>query len=115
MAGFFLQPANATQRQYEALRAYFVEGLPSGEVARRFGYSPGSFRVLCHAEAVFCCQLLPPLLGFPRTCILAHSPQILRFATFVVVSRFVALSKLRFVSILYLTLILDTKNLYLLW
>ena len=33
---------------YEALRAYFVEGRPSHEVARDFGYSPGSFRVLCH-------------------------------------------------------------------
>ena len=33
---------------YEALRAYFLEGHPSHEVARAFGYSPGSFRVLCH-------------------------------------------------------------------
>lgn len=45
----FLVPSNPTHRQYEALRAYFVEGLPSAEVARRFGYTPGSFRVLCHA------------------------------------------------------------------
>lgn len=44
----FLEPVNATHRQYEALRAYFVEGLPSKEVAARFGYTPGSFRVLCH-------------------------------------------------------------------
>ncbi len=48
MARFFLEPANPTHRQYEALRAYFVEDLPSTEVARRFGYSPGSFRVLAH-------------------------------------------------------------------
>jgi hypothetical protein len=33
---------------YEALRAFFLEGRPSHEVARDFGYSPGSFRVLCH-------------------------------------------------------------------
>ena len=33
---------------YEALRAYFLEGRPSHQVARDFGYSPGSFRVLCH-------------------------------------------------------------------
>ena len=33
---------------YEALRAYFVEGRPSHIAAREFGYSPGSFRVLCH-------------------------------------------------------------------
>jgi hypothetical protein len=44
----FLQPANSTHRQYEALRAYFVDKLPSQEAARRFGYSPGSFRVLVH-------------------------------------------------------------------
>jgi transposase len=45
---FFLAPASAKQRQYEALRAYFVEGRPSREVARAFGYSAGSFQVLCH-------------------------------------------------------------------
>jgi hypothetical protein len=45
---FFLEPSNPKQRQYEALRAYFVEGRPSEEVARSFAYSPGSFRVLCH-------------------------------------------------------------------
>src|SRR6266852_114111 len=33
---------------YEALRAYFVEGRPSAEVAHDFNYSPGSFQVLCH-------------------------------------------------------------------
>jgi Transposase DDE domain len=44
----FLEPTNATHRQYEALRAFFVDGLPSAEAARRFGYTPGSFRVLVH-------------------------------------------------------------------
>jgi Transposase DDE domain len=44
----FIEPANATHRRYEALRAYFVEGLSGVEVARRFGYTPGSFRVLVH-------------------------------------------------------------------
>ena len=47
-ARFFLVPVNSLHRQYEALRAYFVEGLPSAEAARRFGYTPGAFRVLCH-------------------------------------------------------------------
>ena len=47
-AAFFLAPTSALQRQYEALRAYFVDRLPSAEVARRFAYTPGSFRVLCH-------------------------------------------------------------------
>jgi hypothetical protein len=48
LARLFTVPANATQRQYEALRAYFVEGLSGVEAARRFGYTPGSFRVLVH-------------------------------------------------------------------
>lgn len=45
---FFLEPGSAKQRQYEALRAYFVDGLPSAEAARLFGYSPGAFQVMCH-------------------------------------------------------------------
>jgi transposase len=48
LAKVFLEPSNATHRQYEALRAFFVEGLSSAEAARRFGYTEGSFRVLCH-------------------------------------------------------------------
>jgi hypothetical protein len=48
MAKRFLEPATTIHRQYEALRAYFVEGLPSHEAAARFGYTPGSFRILCH-------------------------------------------------------------------
>src|SRR5260370_42615844 len=45
---FFLSPQFLLQRQYEALRAFLVDDEPSAEVARRFGYSPGAFRVLCY-------------------------------------------------------------------
>jgi hypothetical protein len=45
---FFLEPDGPKQRIYEALRAYFVDQRPSAEVAKAFGYTPGSFRVLCH-------------------------------------------------------------------
>jgi hypothetical protein len=48
LARAFLVPSNPTHRQYEALRAYFVDELPSAQAARRFGYTPASFRVLCH-------------------------------------------------------------------
>jgi hypothetical protein len=48
LAQAFLTPTNSTHRQYEALRAFFVEQISSQEAARRFGYSPGSFRVLAH-------------------------------------------------------------------
>jgi hypothetical protein len=47
-AQFFLAPEKPLHRQYEALRAFFVEGSLSREVARRFDYTPGAFRVLCH-------------------------------------------------------------------
>ena len=45
---FFLEPKHPKQRQYEALRSFYVDDRPSQEVARAFGYSPGAFRVLCH-------------------------------------------------------------------
>jgi len=48
LAQRFLQPRNATQRQYEALRAYGVERLPAAPVAARFGYTTASFRALVH-------------------------------------------------------------------
>jgi hypothetical protein len=47
-ARFFLASEKPLHRQYEALRAFFVEGLPSHEAAKKFGYTPGAFRVLCH-------------------------------------------------------------------
>jgi transposase len=45
---FFLEPRHPRQRQYEALRRYFVDGLTSKAVAAEFGYTEGAFRVLCH-------------------------------------------------------------------
>jgi len=46
-ARFFKQPTVAAHRLYEALRAFFVEECSVPEVARRFGYSPGTLYVLC--------------------------------------------------------------------
>jgi hypothetical protein len=45
---FFTEPSTARQRQYEALRAFYLEHRPSTEVARHFGYSALAFRQLCH-------------------------------------------------------------------
>ena len=41
-AEYFLEPSEPAQRRYEAMRAYFVDGLTASEVATRFGYSPAS-------------------------------------------------------------------------
>jgi len=48
LASVFLTPQNTNHRQYEALRAYFVERLPAAEVAKRFGYTVGSVHQLVH-------------------------------------------------------------------
>src|SRR5438046_2647531 len=45
---FFLEPSGPLQRQYEALRAVFIDGLSQKEVADRFGYSYDAFRQLIH-------------------------------------------------------------------
>ena len=69
-ASFFLAPDSTTQRQYEALRAYFAQELSSAEVAHRFGYSPGSFRVLCHQFRHDCAKrssFFPSLQRGPRS------------------------------------------------
>ena len=49
---FFLEATAPKQRQYEALRAYFVDGRSSREAATAFGYSVGSFRVLDRKSVV---------------------------------------------------------------
>src|SRR5659263_85398 len=39
---YFLEPAEAVQRRYEALRCYFVEDASAESVGARFGYSPAT-------------------------------------------------------------------------
>jgi transposase len=41
-AEYFSRPSEPAQRRYEALRAYFIDGLAASEVAARFGYSPAN-------------------------------------------------------------------------
>jgi len=48
LATVFVTAQNSNHRQYEALRAYFVERLPAAEVGRRFGYSTGSVHQLVY-------------------------------------------------------------------
>ena len=44
----FLAPQMSTHKQYEALRAYYVEELSAAEVADRFGYTKSAFYSLLH-------------------------------------------------------------------
>ncbi|HMB07332.1 MAG TPA: hypothetical protein VKP69_26825 [Isosphaeraceae bacterium] len=41
---FFLEPQQTFQRQYEALRAIFVDDEPLERVAERFDYTPSTLR-----------------------------------------------------------------------
>jgi hypothetical protein len=45
---FFSQPTQPYQRQYEALRAVFVEGHAQKQVAERFGFEYSSLRQLVY-------------------------------------------------------------------
>ena len=42
--GFFLEPRQTFHRQYEALRAIFVDNEPIEHVAGRFGYTSATLR-----------------------------------------------------------------------
>ena len=43
---FFTSPQNAHQKQYETLRAFYLEGQPATTVAQHFGYTLSSFYAL---------------------------------------------------------------------
>ena len=43
---YFLKPSTITQKQYEALRAFFLEELPAKDAAEKFGYTFRAFTSL---------------------------------------------------------------------
>jgi transposase len=47
-ADFFARPLNPNQRRYEALRAFFLEGLSLEQAAARLGYSPSTLSSVLH-------------------------------------------------------------------
>jgi hypothetical protein len=54
LKGFFLEPRQTFQRQYEALRAIFVDDEPLERVAGRFGYTPATLRSMASRLRVDC-------------------------------------------------------------
>ena len=60
---FFLEPTDTLHRQYEALRAVFVEQRPMQEAAQRFGYRYDTMRALVSRFRRQCeTEQLPPFL-----------------------------------------------------
>jgi hypothetical protein len=62
--GFFLAPVATYHRQYEALRAFFIEGRRLQDIARQFGYRETSLRsMVCRFRAQVQTGAIPPFLG----------------------------------------------------
>ena len=57
---FFLTPNHPTQRQYEALRAFYVDHLPAQDIAQRFGWSLNYFKNLRSQFHQLCVANTPP-------------------------------------------------------
>ena len=77
-AGAFTAPAQVNQRRYEALRAYFVDGLSYAEAGERLGYTrwaminlvrdyrAGKLELFAPPRAAGCCCRARPR---PRTAL----------------------------------------------
>jgi len=60
---FFLEPTETYHRQYEALRAFFVEGRRVKDIAQQFGYQETSLRsMICRFRAQVQADEVPPFL-----------------------------------------------------
>jgi hypothetical protein len=57
---FFREPRQTFQRQYEALRAIFVDAEPLDQVAQRFGYKPSALRSMASRLRVDCRRGVTP-------------------------------------------------------
>ena len=65
---FFLEPRQTFQRQYEALRAIFVDDEPLERVAERFGSTPATLRSMASRLRADCRRgVAPPV--FSRTAV----------------------------------------------
>ena len=70
---FFLQPAGATQRLYEARRAVFIDGCRQKDAAERFGLGFDAFRQQVHQFRARCASGQPPPFS-PRARAAAPRP-----------------------------------------
>ena len=72
---FFTDADSATyHRQYEALRAIFVDGLRQNDVADRYGYTYGSLRQLVHQFRTAIRSGSPPPFFKSRRSAGRHTP-----------------------------------------
>ena len=77
--GFFLEPLATYHRQYEALRAFFIEGRRLHDIAQQFGYRETSLRsMVCRFRAQVQAGESPPFCatapGAPPAAASSPSP-----------------------------------------
>jgi hypothetical protein len=100
---YFLEPNISKQKQYEALRAFYVEGLPANEVAQEFGYSPLYFKKM---RSEFVQQLNKEENPFFQT--LKTGPQ-KRFTDEIVIEKMIILRKQNY-SIQDIRMVLESEG-----
>jgi transposase len=66
LKAFFLTPQTPKQRQYEALRAYVLEGLSAKEAAERFGFTEATVYALAYGLRAGQLELFAPLPPGPK-------------------------------------------------
>jgi len=66
LQAFFLEPKTPRQRQYEALRAYVLEGINAKEVGLRFGFTETSIYALAHDLRIQKLDLFPKAIMGPK-------------------------------------------------
>ena len=66
---FFLEPQQTFQRQYEALRAVFVEAEPIDQVAVRFGYKPSALKSMASRLRADCRRCVTPPFFSPTDAV----------------------------------------------
>jgi len=68
---FFREPKQTFQRQYEALRAVFVDAEPIERVAVRFGYKPSALRSMASRLRADCRRGVTPPFFSPTDVVVA--------------------------------------------
>ena len=66
LLAFFSTPRTPRQRQYEALRAYAMEGLSAGQAAQRFGFTEKTLFALAHDLQTGKLNLFPKITTGPK-------------------------------------------------
>jgi transposase len=66
LKSFFLDPQTPKHRQYEALRAYALEGLSAAKAAQRFGFTEKTLYALAHDLRAGKLHFFPPPSTGPK-------------------------------------------------